>query len=45
LRFQTSTNDAIIQPGGTVAGATLLYIGDNWALMATQDQLFAVTFQ
>jgi hypothetical protein len=44
LRLQTATSDAVIQPGGTASGATLLYIADNWALLATQDGLFAVTF-
>lgn len=45
LRFQTAAGEAMIQPGGVAAGATLLHIGENWALLAAQDQLFAVTFQ
>lgn len=35
---------AIIQPGGKAGDCTLLYIGENWALMAGADQLFAVNF-
>ena len=44
LRLQTATSQAMIQPGGVVAGATLLHIGENWALLGARDQLFAITF-
>jgi len=33
---------AIIEPGGKIDGCVLLYIGNNWALMAGVDDLFAV---
>ena len=45
LDLQWAANRAAIQPGGAAAGATLLHIGNDWALLAAQDQLFAVTFQ
>jgi len=35
---------AILQPGGTVGGFVLVFIGNLWALMAAQDQLFAIAF-
>ena len=35
---------AVIQPGGQAGGFTLVYIGQNWALMAGEDQLFTITF-
>ena len=35
---------AVIQPGGSIEGCVLLFIGDRWALMAGPDQLFAVGF-
>jgi hypothetical protein len=44
LTLESANGRAAIQPGGVAAGATLLHIGDKWALLATQDQLFAVTF-
>ena len=33
---------SIIEPGGKIDGCTLLFIGDDWALMAGSDQLFTV---
>ena len=33
---------SMIEPGGKIDGCTLLFIGDDWALMAGVDQLFAV---
>ena len=44
LQFKSATATALIQPGGTVAGYTLLFIGDGWALLAGPDQLFSVPF-
>lgn len=44
LEFQTPGGTHLLQPGGKVGDATLLYIGDKWALLAWPDQLFAVTF-
>ncbi|MCG3147341.1 MAG: hypothetical protein PCFJNLEI_00780 [Verrucomicrobiae bacterium] len=44
LQFKGKKTSALIQQGGSVDGYALLYIGDNWALLAAQDQLFAVTF-
>lgn len=44
LQFKGPKTTALIQPGGTVDGYALLYIGDKWALLAGQDQLFAVSF-
>ena len=44
LQFKSKTASALIQPGGTVDGYTLLFIGDKWALMAAQDQLFTIAF-
>jgi len=44
LQFKSATVNALIQPGGTVAGYNLLYIGTGWALLAGPDQLFTVTF-
>jgi hypothetical protein len=35
---------AVLQPGGTVSGFVLVFVGNRWALMAAQDQLFAVVF-
>jgi hypothetical protein len=35
---------AVIQPGGQVHGCTLVYAGQNWALLAGEDQLFSITF-
>jgi hypothetical protein len=34
----------VVQPGGRVDDCVLVFIGDKWALMASVDQLFAVTF-
>jgi hypothetical protein len=44
LEFRNGASVVAIQPGGKVDGYTLLYIGNNWALMSGVDQLFAVTF-
>ena len=44
LTLDSAAGRAVIQPGGVAAGATLLHIGDNWALLASQDRLFAVKF-
>lgn len=44
LEFHAGQSIAVIQPGGVIEGCTLLFIGDKWALMAGQDQLFAVAF-
>jgi hypothetical protein len=45
LTLESASGRAAIQLGGVAGGATLLYIGENWALLAAPDQLFAVTFQ
>lgn len=42
--FTTKKTSALIQPGGAVDGNRLLFIGDRWALLAGQDQLFTVGF-
>jgi len=45
LEFRSPEKGAavsIIQPGGKIDGCSLLYIGDNWALMAGDDRVFAV---
>ena len=44
LQFKSATANALIQPGGSVDGNYLLFIGDGWALLAGPDQLFTVTF-
>ena len=44
LMFKAKKTSALIQPGGTVDGYALLFIGDKWALLAAQDQLFTVAF-
>jgi len=44
LQFKSAAVNALIQPGGAVAGYNLLYIGTGWALLAGPDQLFTVTF-
>ena len=44
LQFKSATVNALIQPGGIVAGYNLLFIGTGWALLAGPDQLFTVTF-
>jgi hypothetical protein len=44
LLFKTPKTAALIQPGGAVDGCRLLFIGDRWALLAGQDQLFSVAF-
>jgi hypothetical protein len=35
---------ATLQPGGSVGGNMLVFIGDRWALMAALDQFFMVNF-
>ncbi|MEI8313042.1 MAG: hypothetical protein WCH98_20025 [Verrucomicrobiota bacterium] len=44
LEFRAAKATAVIQPGGSIEGCVLLFIGDKWALMAGMDQLFAVAF-
>ena len=44
LQFQSAAANSLIQPGGTVEGYNLLFIGTGWALLAGPDQLFTVTF-
>ena len=44
LEFRSGAKVSTIEPGGKVDAFTLLFIGDNWALMAGVDQLFTVTF-
>jgi len=44
LKIRTPTGTATLEPGGKTGAFTLLFTGDNWALMAGPDQLFAVTF-
>ena len=44
LEFRAEKLTAVIQPGGSIEGCVLLFIGDRWALMAGPDQLFAVGF-
>jgi len=44
LQFQSATANALIQPGGTVEGCVLMFIGDGWALLGGPEQLFTVTF-
>jgi hypothetical protein len=35
---------AVVQPGGKFADTTLLYIGEDWALLADTMQLFTLSF-
>jgi len=35
---------ATLEEGGKVEDCTLLFIGENWVLMAGADQLFALPF-
>jgi len=44
LEFRAGQTLAVIQPGGVVEGCTLLFIGEQWALLAGRDGLFAVAF-
>lgn len=44
LQYKSAVTSAIIQPGGTVDNCTLLFMGAGWGLMATAEQLFAVTY-
>ena len=44
LEIRTGSTTATLQPGGKTGIYTLLYLGENWALLAGPDQLFAVTF-
>ena len=44
LEFRAAKSTAVIQPGGSIEGCVLLFIGDKWALMAGMDQLFDVAF-
>ena len=44
LEFRAAKATAVIQPGGSIEGCVLLFIGDRWALMAGMDQLFAISF-
>lgn len=44
LEIRTPASTAIIQAGGKTESSTLLYIGENWALFAGADQLFADAF-
>lgn len=46
FRSLSATSSAgVIQPGGRFEGSVLLHIGEQWALMAQGDQLFAVAFE
>ena len=45
LEFQQNgVTRGLVSAGGKIDGFTLLYVGDHWALMASVDQLFAVSF-
>jgi hypothetical protein len=47
LDFRSVGNDALLatlQPGGSVGGNMLVFIGDRWALMVALDQFFTVNF-
>ncbi|MEI6493234.1 MAG: hypothetical protein WCO94_11850, partial [Verrucomicrobiota bacterium] len=44
LEIRAAKVTAVIQPGGSIEGCVLLFVGDRWALMAGMDQLFAVSF-
>ncbi|MCX6897674.1 MAG: hypothetical protein NT105_03150 [Verrucomicrobia bacterium] len=47
LDFRSAGNDALVatlQPGGSVGGNMLVFVGDHWALMAALDQFFTVNF-
>lgn len=44
LQITTPETTALIEPGGRVGEATLLYATDTWALFAGRDRLFGVTF-
>ena len=44
LEFRNGGNVSLIQPGGVADGCVLLFIGEDWALLAQVDQLFAVAF-
>ena len=39
-----ATPMGLLQPGGKLGEYTLVYIGQDWALMAGRDQLFTVSF-
>ena len=39
-----ATPMAVLQPGGAVGEFVLMFVGNRWALMSSQDQLFAVAF-
>jgi len=47
LDFRSTDSNALLatlQPGGSVGGNMLVFIGDHWALMAALDQFFTVNF-
>ena len=45
LEFQgNDVTKGLIMAGGKIGNYSLLYVGDHWALMATLDQLFTVSF-
>ncbi len=44
LEFRTPAGTVATQAGGKVEDATVLYIGDGWALLADLERLFTVTF-
>jgi len=44
LEIRIAATTTTLQPGGKTGDYTLVYLGDNWVLMAGPDQLFAVTF-
>ncbi len=44
LEFRTMAGSVATQAGGKVEDATVLYVGDGWALLADLERLFTVTF-
>ena len=43
LEIRSPTTAATLQPGGKFGDFTLLYLGKDWALFASRDQIFALT--
>jgi hypothetical protein len=44
LEFRTASGTVGTQAGGHVEDATVLFVGDGWALLADLERIFTVTF-
>lgn len=44
LEFRIASGTVATQAGGRVEDATVLFVGDDWALLADLERIFAVTF-